>query len=347
MGKIGLGLEENRKFARIIVKIGRIMSEIDRLYSYRTLLTGRRAVPRDEILSKMEISLATFKRDLAKLRDRLNIPVVFDKDLGGYRLELVDSRKELPGLWFSQEEVLALLTIQNMIEQLEPGVLGPKLKPLQSRLNEMLSAQGVDAQVLAQRVKLVHAGKRKLKLKRFQAVTQATLNRKQIKIQHYNRQNGETIERIISPQQLVHYRDNWYVDAWCHLRNGLRNFSIDAIKECEILSTTAKEISQEKIQAEVAAGYGIFGGQDVQWAKMKFTSSRARWVSREEWHPEQKATLGKDGTYVLEVPFTDDRELLGDILRHGPEVEVLEPLRLRESVQKAIRSALKKYESYS
>ncbi len=347
MGKIGLGLEENRKFARIIVKIGRIMSEIDRLYSYRTLLTGRRAVPRDEILSKMEISLATFKRDLAKLRDRLNIPVVFDKDLGGYRLELVDSRKELPGLWFSQEEVLALLTIQNMIEQLEPGVLGPKLKPLQSRLNEMLSAQGVDAQVLAQRVKLVHAGKRKLKLKRFEAVTQATLNRKQIKIQHYNRQNGETIERIISPQQLVHYRDNWYVDAWCHLRNGLRNFSIDAIKECEILSTTAKEISQEKIQAEVAAGYGIFGGQDVQWAKMKFTSIRARGVSREEWHPEQKATLGKDGTYVLEVPFTDDRELLGDILRHGPEVEVLEPLRLRESVQKAIRSALKKYESYS
>lgn len=323
------------------------MGEIDRLYSYRTLLTGRRAVPRDEILSKMEISLATFKRDLAKLRDRLNIPVVFDKDLGGYRLELVDSRNELPGLWFSQEEVLALLTIQNMIEQLEPGVLGPKLRPLQSRLNDMLASQGVDAQVLAQRVKLVHAGKRKLKLKRFEVVAQATLNRKKIRIQHFNRQNGETVERIISPQQLVHYRDNWYVDAWCHLRNGLRNFSIDAIKECEILEDKAKEVPQEQIQAEVSPGYGIFGGQDIQWAKLKFTAERARWVSREEWHPDQKATFGKNGTYVLEVPFSDARELLGDILRHGPEVEVLEPPKLRESVQKAIRTALKKYESYS
>lgn len=323
------------------------MSEIDRLYSYRTLLTGRRAVPRDEILTKMEISLATFKRDLAKLRDRLNIPVIFDKDLGGYKLELVDSRKELPGLWFSQEEVLALLTIQNMIEQLEPGVLGPKLKPLQSRLNDMLSSQGVDAQVLAQRVKLVHAGKRKLKLKRFEVVTQATLNRKKLKIQHFNRQNGEIVERIISPQQLVHYRDNWYVDAWCHLRNGLRNFSIDAIKDCEVLEEEAKEIPQEQIDSEVASGYGIFGGKDVEWAKLKFTASRARWVSREEWHPDQKAVLEKDGTYVLQLPYADERELLGDILRHGQEVEVLEPHRLRESVQKAFRAALKKYESYN
>ena len=63
------------------------MSEIDRLYAYKTLLRGRRAVPRSEILSRMEISLATFKRDLAKLRDRLNTPIVFDRDLGGYRLD--------------------------------------------------------------------------------------------------------------------------------------------------------------------------------------------------------------------------------------------------------------------
>ena len=151
------------------------MSEIDRLYSYRTLLTGRRAVPRHEILSKLEISLATFKRDLAKLRDRLNIPIVFDRDLGGYKLEIADSREELPGLWFSQEEILALLTIQNMIGQLEPGILGPKLKPLQKRLDEMLTSQGLSSQTLAQRVRLVHAGKRSLQLKSFEIISLISL----------------------------------------------------------------------------------------------------------------------------------------------------------------------------
>jgi hypothetical protein len=74
------------------------MSEIDQLYIYRTLLKGRRAVPLDEILSKLEVSLATFKRDQAKLRYRLNIDTVFDRDLGGYKLEIDDSPEELPCL---------------------------------------------------------------------------------------------------------------------------------------------------------------------------------------------------------------------------------------------------------
>jgi predicted DNA-binding transcriptional regulator YafY len=59
------------------------MSEIDRLYRYKTLLSSRRAMPREDILNELEISPATFKRDLAKLRDRLNSPIVFDRDLGG------------------------------------------------------------------------------------------------------------------------------------------------------------------------------------------------------------------------------------------------------------------------
>ncbi len=323
------------------------MSEIDRLYSYRTLLTGRRAVPRAEILSKLEISPATFKRDLAKLRDRLNIPVVFDKDLGGYRIEVADSRSELPGLWFSQEEVLALLTIQNMIDQLEPGILGPKLKPLQSRLSSMMSSQGLDAQTLAQRVKLLHAGKRRLKLKCFELIAKATLERKKIRVEHFNRQNGETLSRLISPQQLVHYRDNWYVDAWCHLREGLRNFAIDAIKECEILEEDALEVEMQKIKAEVESGYGIFGGQATEWATLKFSPGKSRWISREEWHPEQKSHTEQDGSYILQIPYSDTRELIADILRHGADVEVISPSALRHELLTVIQKLRNRYENYS
>lgn len=304
-------------------------------------------MPRAEILSKLEISPATFKRDLAKLRDRLNIPVVFDKDLGGYRLEAADSRAELPGLWFSQEEVLALLTIQNMIDQLEPGILGPKLKPLQDRLSSMMSSQGLDAQTLARRVKLLQAGKRRLKLKCFELIAKATLERKKVRVAHFNRQNGETVSRLISPQQLVHYRDNWYVDAWCHLREGLRNFAIDAIQECEILEEDTLEVETKKIKDEVESGYGIFGGQATEWAKLKFSSNKARWISREEWHPEQKSYTEQDGSYILEIPYSDTRELMADILRHGADVEVISPSSLRHEILAVIQKMKNRYEKYS
>ena len=320
------------------------MSEIDRLYSYRTLLTGRRAVPRDEILNKLEISPATFKRDLAKLRDRLSIPVVFDRDLGGYRLDTTDARQELPGLWFSQDEVLALLTIQNMLEQLEPGLLGPKLKPLQKRLDEMLTGQGMNSETLSQRVRLVHAGKRNLKLKCFEQIAHSTLHRKQINIHHFNRQSGTTVERIISPQQLVHYRDNWYVDAWCHLRKEVRSFAVDAITDCEQLTQDAKELDSEQLRKSMQSGYGIFGGAIKGWAKLKFTPERARWVQHEEWHPEQIGKTQSDGSYVLELPYSDERELIGDLLKYGSSVEVLSPIELRTKVRDEIYKAIKVYE---
>jgi predicted DNA-binding transcriptional regulator YafY len=320
------------------------MSEIDRLYSYRTLLSGRRAVPRDEILNKLEISLATFKRDLAKLRDRLNIPVVYERDLDGYRIDNTDTRQELPGLWFSQDEILALLTIQNMLEQLEPGLLGPKLKPLQQRLDDMLTGQGLSAETLSQRVRLVHAGKRRLKLKSFELVAKATLERKQIKIHHFNRQSGKTVERTISPQQLVHYRDNWYVDAWCHLRKEVRSFSVDAITECEQLAVDAKELDSEQLRASMKSGYGIFGGVVKSWAKLKFTSERTRWVQNEEWHPDQLGATQNDGSYILELPYSDERELIGDLLKYGSSVEVLSPLDLRTKVKDEIQKAIRVYE---
>jgi predicted DNA-binding transcriptional regulator YafY len=320
------------------------MSEIDRLYSYRTLLTGRRAVPRDEILNKLEISPATFKRDLAKLRDRLNIPVVFDRDLGGYRLDTTDARQELPGLWFSQDEVLALLTIQNMLEQLEPGLLGPKLKPLQKRLDEMLTGQGMNAETLSLRVRLVHAGKRNLKLKCFEQIAHSTLHRKQINIHHFNRQSGKTVERIISPQQLVHYRDNWYVDAWCHLRKEVRSFAVDAITDCEQLTLDAKELDSELLRNSMQGGYGIFGGVVKSRAKLKFSPERARWVQNEEWHPDQVGEIQNDGSYVLELPYSDERELIGDLLKYGSSVEVLSPKDLRSKVKDEIQKAIRVYE---
>jgi predicted DNA-binding transcriptional regulator YafY len=309
------------------------MAQFDRVYQYKAIFSRKRAISKQSLLAELEISEATFKRDLDKMRDFYNYDIVYDRFDNTYKLQNEDQSYELPGLVFNQSELLALLTIQNMITELEPGLLGPKLQPLQERLTDLLTTQGLDSASLTKRVRAVHAGKRRLELKCFQSLAQATLERKKVRAHHYNRQRDETTDRVISPQQLVHYRDNWYVDAWCHLRNKLQSFSVDAITHCEILDEAAKEVSQKDIKVIMQSGYGIFGGEANHWAKLKFNAVRARWVQAEEWHPEQKGTVNSDGTYTLEIPYSDDRELLGDILRYGADVEVLGPKSLRESVK--------------
>lgn len=79
------------------------MSINERLYQIDQLLNGRTFVTFQELMERLEISRSTLKRDLAYMRDRLNAPIVFDREVGGYRLEKQSGnlKYELPGLWLN------------------------------------------------------------------------------------------------------------------------------------------------------------------------------------------------------------------------------------------------------
>src|SRR5205085_3769842 len=116
----------------------------ERFYKIDQLLQTRRpVVPVKDFLDELGISLATFKRDLEYMRERLNAPIVWDRDLMGYRFEeqaaAAGPRYNLPGLWFNPQEAYALLTMEHLIENLEPALLGPHLAPLKARLAALLS----------------------------------------------------------------------------------------------------------------------------------------------------------------------------------------------------------------
>jgi hypothetical protein len=133
------------------------------------------------------------------------------------------------------------------------------------------------------------------------------------------------------------------VDAWCHLRGGVRSFAIDALETAEMLDKPAKELDPPTLKKNMNSGYGIFGGQATAVAKLQFSAERARWVQFEEWHPDQKGTLAKDGSYTLEVPYSDARELIGDILRFGSDLKVLWPDSLVKQIRKELQKTLTKY----
>lgn len=322
------------------------MSELVRLFRYRELLAGsRRAWRQQDLCQALEISPATFKRDLAKLRDQLHQPVRFDRERRGYIWDAQSPNTELPGLWFSPQEVLALVTIQQLLQQLAPGILGPKLQPLRARLEQLMQANGLAQEDIARRIRLVQPGARTPQPQHFEAVAAATVARRRLRVQHFHRLRGEVTERELSPQRLVHDRGNWYVDAWCHTRQALRSFALDALREARVLDEhPSDEIPAEQLDAVLGAGFGIFGGAPVATAVLRFTPARARWVRRETWHPAQKGYDEANGSYVLEVPYADDRELIGEILRHGPDVEVLGPWALRERVRGALQNTLNRYE---
>ncbi len=319
----------------------------ERFYKIDQLLQTRHpAVPIRDFLDELGVSLATFKRDLEYMRDRLNAPIVWDRDANGYRFEQAQgaaARYELPGLWFNPGEAQALLTMEHLVESLEPSLLGPHLEPLKTRLTALLSTGDHSAEEVRKRIRVIPFGTRRHEPRHFALVASAVLGRKRVRIDYFNRTRNETTQREVSPQRLVHYRANWYLDAWCHLRNDLRSFALDAIRSAEPVDARAKDVPDARLDEVLASGYGIFSGDKVQWAVMRFTPERARYVSQEEWHPKQRVKWLADGGYQLEVPYASEKELAMDILKHGAEVEVVGPKALREEIAARLRDAAGRY----
>jgi predicted DNA-binding transcriptional regulator YafY len=324
------------------------MDRTERFYKIDHLLHERKVVPFRDLIDELSVSPATLKRDLEYLRDRLQAPIVWDRDARGYRFAeppRSGRRYQLPGLWFNPGEIHALLAMQSLLANLDPGILAPQIEPLRARLRAMLGSEDHTYEEVERRVKLIHLAARRQDLKHFEVIGSAVLARKRLYIRHYNRQRNEETEREVSPQRLVHYRENWYLDTWCHKTEELRSFAIDAIRMVRVLGKAAKNIPERVLDEHFKPGYGIFSGAKVQWAKLRFTPERARWVAFERWHEKQKAHYETDGSYVLQVPYSDDRELLMDILKFGPDCEVLGPQALRTRVSNALASAANMYKS--
>lgn len=301
-------------------------------------------------MQEFGVSRATLNRDLEVLRDRLNAPIVYDRDRGGYRLDrrsaVVGTQYELPGMWLSAQEIHALLTMQHLLSELDAGgLLSGHILPLIERLAEMLDQGTHSAPDLARRIRVQTVGARRMVLPHFQAVGSALLRRQRLHLGYHARSRDEASEREVSPQRLINYRSTWYLDAWCHASDGLRRFALDAIRDAALLETKAKPVALRELEAALDAGYGIYGGRDakVQWATLVFDAEAALWVANEEWHPQQRARWVADGRYELQVPYSDPTELTMDILRHGDSVVVTGDKALAAAVRARLGSALARY----
>lgn len=305
-------------------------------------LHERRAITRRQIQDELEVSLATFKRDLAYLRDRMQAPIVWDRELDGYRLEQPPGAPQfsLPGLWFNADEIHALLAMHALISGMGERVLDSVVAPALSRVEKLLDGAAQGSAEVRKRIRLISPGRRQPDHDCFGLIAQAVLQRRRLHIRYFARGNGETTQRDVSPQRLVHYRENWYLDAWCHLRKGIRSFAVEEIMAARLLDQPTREIPAHDLDAQLGAAYGIFSGPAPRTAKLRFSPSRARWIKREIWHPLQHAHFDAKGHYVLEFPYGDDRELIMDILRHVPEVEVLAPESLRQHFREKLEQAL-------
>lgn len=326
------------------------MDRLQRIYKlHRAVSSRRHPVSCQTLQDELECSRATVNRIIQEMRLYFNAPIEYDRSRNGYHYALSDGKTfELPGLWFSETELYALLTTQQLLAHVQPGLLDTQLKPVKERIEQILAAGNLGnshlgSEEISKRVRILRMSGRNVALECFQTVAGALLQRNSLHINYHGRGNDETSQREISPQRLIHYRDNWYLDAWCHTRNALRSFAVERITAAKALPQRCRDIPEKQLDAHYASSYGIFAGKPKHTAVLRFTPERARWVADEHWHPQQQSRVLEDGSYELRIPYSDPRELVMDILKHGAEVEVLAPQALRNEVASQLKRGAERY----
>lgn len=321
------------------------MDRLQRIYKLHQAVSSRRhPVSCQTLQDELECSRATVNRIIQEMRLYFNAPIEYDRSRNGYHYVLTDGATfELPGLWFSETELYALLTTQQLLAHVQPGLLVTQLKPVKERIEQILATRHLGSEEISKRVRILRMTGRNVALECFQTVASALLQRNSLHINYHGRGNDQTSQREISPQRLIHYRDNWYLDAFCHTRNALRSFAVERITAAKALPQRCRDVPEKQLDAHYASSYGIFAGEPKHTAVLRFTPERARWVADEHWHPQQQGRILEDGSYELCIPYSDPRELVMDILKHGADVEVISPKSLRNAVTEHLQNALGRY----
>jgi predicted DNA-binding transcriptional regulator YafY len=313
---------------------------------HRLLKSARYPVSMQHLKDELGCSRATLYRDIAFLRDALGAPIESGEGEEASVRYAADEaeRFELPGLWLSSEELAALLALNELLGRSDPGVLAGALAPFRQRIERLLSDHASGRALPIDRIRVITSGARRLDQGAFRAVASALLNRQRLKFRYRARSTDALTERVVSPQRLAHYRDNWYLDAWDHARDALRSFALDRIRDAVMLDDAALDRDAGELDAHLASSYGIFSGAPKAWATLRFSSHAARWVADEHWHSQQQGTWLPDGRFELRIPYSNSRELLMDVLKYGPDAEIVAPVSLREEMKIMLQLALGAYQ---
>jgi predicted DNA-binding transcriptional regulator YafY len=315
------------------------MEKIDLIQTiHRRLQQNPEGINRLTLTLELSCTPSGLSDAIATMQNQYGAPIQYREVDRTYYYDPEQPPFQLPGIWLTAQELRGIVTVLNILRELNDGLVANELDQVQQQLQDYMQQRGLKADDITQRIKVLSVGRRSVNNVVYQQVTDALFGRKQIEIQYASIK--QTISRRkISPQTLVLYRDNWYLDAYCHQRQQLRTFMLSRINSAVISAEDAIEFNNHELKQHFHNSYGIFSGENTHTAELLFSAHVAHHVAQQQWHPHAKGQWQGDD-YQLTLPYNDQRELLRDLLAYAPDVQIIAPIELREAYVQRLEDAL-------
>ena len=310
-----------------------------RLLKIISLIEHRQGASMKTLAQECEVSNRTVYRDIDALTLG-GMPIFFDPAVKRYRFT---DKVFLKPLTFPLDEAAALIQCTGpFVKGSMP--LSPALRRAQERILASLPAErqrqvdelrGVIDIKVAQSTDDVCADT-------FSCIEQAIHERRRIEAVYYTKTSEKISERVLDPYVITFRGSAWYLVAYCHLRQAVKIFRVDRIRQVKLLPGRFEVPKNFSAAAYFESSWLIEQGEPMK-VRLRFMPEAAKWLRGNRYHHGQSTTDEADGGMLFEVTVTGTREITRWILGFGPSVEVLEPPELRGQVAELMRQGAARY----
>jgi proteasome accessory factor B len=292
-----------------------------------------------DLARELEVSAKSIYRDLEFIRDRLELPVEYDAVQNGYHY--TEEVSSFPTLQITEGEFFALLVAEKALQQYRGTTFEKPLvsafRKMSASLPETISLNLADWQ---ETISFRTSAQPKVDLEVFEALAKATAQRQQLTLTYRKPGRQEAEPRTVDPYHLANVNGEWFLFAYCHLRQAIRTFVPTRI---QAITATGKRFTRPKdfsLKKSLRDSFGVHSGQGEFRIRIRFAEVVADYIREKKWHPSQELRELPDGGVDLELTLSSLVEIQRWILGWGGHAVVLFPPELKAAVDEAARRIL-------
>jgi predicted DNA-binding transcriptional regulator YafY len=306
----------------------------ERYLWFHARLKQRRFPKLRDLMEKFEISSRQAAREIEFMRDFFNAPIEYSAEESGYYY--ADDSFDLPGIWTSEEEIVALIIAKRLSGSIPDKKIKKKIDVFFKKIYAHID---LDLTGLEEKISLKNIRYYAVEPSIFNSTVLGLSKGRRLQIVYCSAYTRRETSRVVNPLHLLLYMGNWHLIAYCESKKGIRDFVLSRIRSAEILDeAVAPRLTDEvkSVAGLIENNYGIFFEGEPREVVIRFDLAAATLVRDQIWFPGQKVVDRADGSIDLSFPVSDFREVMGDILRFGPDAEVLAPPELRTKIKQTI-----------
>jgi len=287
---------------------------------------------------EIEVNAKTIHRDLEFMRDRLNLPLEFDRARKGYFY--TSEVSGFPTMQITEGEIFALVVAEKALQQyrgtsFEKPLLSA-IKKMEQALPDTISLNLAD---IERTISFRTRAEPILNLEIFDALAKAVAQRQQLEL-HYRKPGHAAEKRLVDAYHLANINGEWYLFAYDHARKDLRTFVPARIQSVKPTGKNFERAQKFSLEKRLRDSFGVHSGEGEFEVVIHFNARAADYIREKKWHPSQTLRDLKNGGAELKMKLSSLAEVQRWVLSWGGDAEVLKPKELVESVHAAAKKIL-------